>query len=113
MNKTELLFIRACKSCKPKRLKSVYRRFYLKYYQDACDNFILNILTDICDKYLDVSLSKFIQDVNHEKVMDKMLNNKRIEIEIQISVVRNYIAFADIDKFPGYIAPCRFRNLPF
>lgn len=109
MDKTEALFIRACKSKQPfTRVQSVYRRFY---YAGKGDNspHIVSILTRISEKYCPMSLSTFITSMNPD---NKWLygDESMSYYETVLSIMINHIRYTPVDKFPGLPQPLRFKD---
>lgn len=70
---TEVLWIRVCKSFDPStRLRSVYRRFYLKQTdKKQIDTALINILSGIVDKYCEVKISSLVESLNPDSFINK------------------------------------------
>jgi hypothetical protein len=107
----ELLFIRTCKSQNPeKRIKSVYRRFYLDSGKFV-DNHLLDILSKIVDKHLNITNTQMINLLNPDTSW--MHLNKSGETPYSTRVMRiliSEIRHSSIDDFEGFISPRRYRN---
>lgn len=109
MDKTQMLFIRACKSSDPKiRLVSVYRRFYNPHLNtEERKPMIALILSKIVDQYRPYTESWSLLDLlspsndwrNGTAYWDKVIN-----------VLMNRIRFSGREKFPGFIPPLKFRT---
>jgi hypothetical protein len=109
MKKFDNLVIRACKSKNPIiRIQSLLNRYYLNKDYDL----MVNILSQICDKYnlfegIEDYTSKFhlnfltFLPFNHQ---DETLSVKNI-LFIEITTLISKIRLSSIDKFPGYIPP--------
>ncbi len=68
MNKTQQLFIRACRSLNPnRRLKSVYRRFYGRYDERTEDIAISEILTYLVHEVAPMSVIEYIKNMQSYK----------------------------------------------
>ena len=103
MDKTEQLFIRACKSKDSyTRLKSVYKRYYL--YNDDWEHHTLLILSKICDKYLNLSVVDIISGLapgQHFKA------GNYTQRSLDYLIIQ--IAHTEIKRFEGLSSPRRFR----
>ena len=110
MDKTEQLLVRACKSRNPyPRLYSVYRRFYCGSRAKA-DFHLASILTRLCDRYLEISLSRIISDLNPQ---NRCLFGMSQDTDYWTSTLRvliSYIATAEASRFPGLTPPAMFRH---
>lgn len=107
MDKTELLFIRACKSLNPSvRVKSVYRRFYAIEPKSI---YIVYALIKICDKYLKISLTDIINDLNPDNSW-KYIETKMDYYDRVMSVLISKIRFAKVEVFPEYKVPRMFKE---
>jgi len=109
MNKTTQLFIRACKSTDPgKRVRSVYRRFYLAGQEDN-SGFIANILLEICQNYSLYRLQDLACDLSPGSLVlygPPDNNYWRCVMRVAISKIR----LTERSKFPGLTRPARFRR---
>lgn len=112
LDKTEILFIRACKSKNPDiRVKSVYRRFYCRHEKNE-DFYICGILASLCDKKKLISISDLISSLYES-------NGYRFGIEQSAShwsksntILISSIRYTDCKKFDGQnISTARTRNL--
>lgn len=107
MTKTELLFIRACKSLNPeKRVFSVYKRYYYYSNKAYTREALISILANICDNYLDISVSRVIQDMYPHK----FLNDNRTYNERAFDALVSWVRLTPVDTIDGYVAPVKFRN---
>lgn len=108
MNKTKLLFIRACKTLNKKRLCSVYRRFHLN--TSHINEHILMILQEICfeNDLIDLRVYREIQEKLNPD--NWRYNKDKSYIENSLDVHISIIAHSKVDKFEGYITPKRFRK---
>jgi hypothetical protein len=109
MNKTHLLFIRACKSKDPKkRVSSVYRRLYLSDHTP--DDFALaGILASIGEQYLNYPLSDVLVDLHPHHKWKYGLTESASHWAFVKAVLISKLRLASIDRFPGYIKPKRFK----
>ena len=112
LSKMDSLWIRACKSKDPdKRLRSLYRRFYLRCLDDAdLDVFLVSTLLEICERTVPVPARKILNDMNPSKFM-------WIEDAIPTLYwtrakwcVVNHLRFIDRDKLPWLHLPLRFKK---
>jgi hypothetical protein len=112
MEKVDQLFVRACKSGGGlKRVRGVYRRFYLNYHN--VDFHIAGILSRLVDKYLDLDSSDFIDGLNPASAWKYGIST---EDEYHTKVVKfliSQIRCAEKHRFPGIIAPAVFRKPPY
>lgn len=107
MDITTQLIIRACKSRDPMiRLISVYNRRYLKSSNPK--SHIVNILSEICDKYLDISIFKLLNDLNPNNIWEE--ENKKDYPTICMYILMSNIRFSEAKLFPGCKPPIFFRN---
>lgn len=113
MDNIEQLMIRACKSLKPsKRLKSIRKRFYLLDGMGSDENWNVNMLTDIVDKYCPIPMNEFMtryeSQILYNSMRKEKLNTKQIISIILINQVR--LCKANILIKQGYKVPCKFRK---
>lgn len=105
MTKTEILFIRACKSKNPSvRLRSTYRRFYVGI-DEYIDLHISYILAEICDKFLDLKTADILYSLHPR-------NNLNCETSYDIrclNFLKSKIRFAAVSGLNGYVKPRRYR----
>ncbi|TNC79220.1 MAG: hypothetical protein C9356_20345 [Oleiphilus sp.] len=112
MNKTEQLFVRACKSGGGlKRVKSVYRRFYLN--DQNVDFFIAGVLSRIADKYLDLKSSDFIDGLNPANAWKCGIEKDDSYHTGVVKFLISEIRCTEKDKFPGIVPPAVFRKPPY
>jgi len=106
VEKTAILFIRACKSRSPwKRVESVYKRFY---YRVAEDKFIAMLLNEVCEKYAPISSKELIDGLNpNNKWM--YANESDGYYATVAKVLISHLRLVAIDKLNGYVVPRRFR----
>ena len=112
MNKTDQLFIRACKFLdSDKRIKSVYRRFYGDYDEVTNNLGILSRLTDIVDDYFPMTINKYLREKGSYNTYCKISNSPSTEVEINIWIMRDHIRYQERSKLEakGVTTPLRFR----
>lgn len=107
----ENLIVRACKSRNSKRrLHSVLTRFYWIPRDMPFDvKYSRVVLSNICEKYDLITLSKFVSDYISRENMSHLFGDNSdddLVTEILISSIR----LSPIAKFPGYRAPLYFRR---
>ena len=109
MTKTEMLFIRACKSGNPTlRVKSVYRRCYLSSSKEIHSVYIACILLGILEKYFKYNLSEIISYIAPEYQIN--LDHYSYYNKV-IQAVINNIRFTEGSKLPKeFIPPIHFRR---
>lgn len=125
MDKLTVLFIRACKANDPdKRLRSIYRRFFLSTHSEAqylsC---VASRLVDICDTYLDKNANylldalspgndwKYAPELGAETVLVRSEQNPTVlYLTKMCKVLVSRIRFASVDSFLGLPKPARFRR---
>ncbi len=108
LDKTEMLFIRACKSLDPKkRLMSVYRRLYLGgITEEFAILYISSLLADIVQRYKLIDLDTLIHNLSPNSFDYKQYSyNEKV-----FYTLINAIRFAEYKKFPRLIKPLRYRN---
>ena len=104
MEKLEMLFIRACKSDNPyERVQKVYRRFYGDYAES--DRFIIQILSDICDKYRPFKTIDLIDRTRGICTSSCPPHSKEI-----VLMLVNRLWLIRVTDLSGYIPPLRFRK---
>ena len=112
LDKTEILFIRACKSEFPyRRVLSVYRRFYCRYEKNE-DFYICGILASLCDKKKLISIpdliTSFHESVGYQHGILATDTHWVKSNKILISSIR----YTDCKKFNGqYISTARIRRI--
>jgi hypothetical protein len=108
MDKTTMLFIRACKSnAEEDRVMSVYRRFYLATANKETNLTHINyILCKIVEEYKLMTLSQLLTEMHPSR---DWLYQEDSVLERQHRVLLLAIRFADIKKFPGLIPPLKFK----
>ena len=107
MTKTEILFIRACKSKDGrKRLNSVYRRMYIKSDNEQANTWhISNILSSICTK-LGMTVSQLVQDLDPTHAWRFGWETDVPMETLMLDRLATYIRHMPVDKIPDYIKPC-------
>ncbi|WP_415913247.1 hypothetical protein [Neptuniibacter sp. QD37_11] len=101
ISKTDLLFIRACKSAKGmQRVKSVYRRFYLKGNSDPMPH-VASILTGIVDAHCPMSNTDLVQALNPAQREFYGLDAEPFHVTVAHAMLSR-IANTPVDKFPNY-----------
>lgn len=104
MTKLDMLWVRACKSKNPqKRLRSVYRRFYLCGEPEARD--LANILCDVVERHLLIPLYSMIDGLNSDHPWYKGYSHYERVVVFLTSKLR----LSKATVYKGYIAPRRFR----
>ena len=109
LNNIELLFIRACKVNDPrKRVKSVYRRFYLRGTSTINEDFyIAGILLGICEKYLPINPSHLLSELSPTNKW----KHPQTEYWSRVSdVLIDHIRFSVVKGIEGFIPPRKFRK---
>lgn len=107
MEKSDILFIRACKSLNPvERIHRLYKYFYLSDKHKAVnERFIIPILADIIDAHCPFSTIEAIE-------MAKEMS--RYEVEEQNKAILKKLAYrirdTKVSKFDGFIRPVYFRK---
>jgi len=113
MDKTDQLFIRACKCLDSrKRLRSVYRRFYGRYDKATEDSGILSVLVRIVDDYAPITIHSYLLDKSRYETYFKMTCEPTTDTEINILVMRDILRFLsrDILESLGVTTPLRLRK---
>lgn len=106
MNKTTQLFVRACKAdSRGKRIRSVYRRFYLN--KDQVDAHLVNILCGICTEYKLIDPMKLLEELqpSHDWKYEGCNWYQRV-----VRILSSHIRLAHRDCFPGLTPPIYFRR---
>ena len=112
MTKTEMLFIRACKSANPEtRLYSVYKRFYEESYELYKQN-IVGILIEIVDKYCPMTMAEYYQRRDSYNLCLDLCNEKQELWEIELYVLKQQIAEMTTPQLKDlkFIFPRKYRN---
>lgn len=113
MNKTTMLFIRACKSntyndrrTTDARIESVYRRFYLSGF-DIPKAALISILADIVEDFDLLTVTNLITRLDPNYVFSYDENYSYIDrcYNTMVTVIRH----AEKSKFPDLISPRKFR----
>lgn len=111
INTIEELFIRACKSENPhKRIRSVYRRYYLKTNKNV-DQHLANILSRIIEKYDLITQTRLINDLNPANHWRFGLTKEDSYNKCVLHVATSVIRFSKKDKFPGLGNPANIRKM--
>jgi len=108
MTKTEMLFIRACKTNRPYiRLDSIYRRFYLRLPPQEVEVYIAHILINIVDKYFSYDLLTVVEALkDNHPIFGKYSYIRRV-----INAMINIIRFTEVNKLPtDFISPIALRR---
>ena len=106
METNDLLFVRACKSLDPYvRLETLYRRIYLS--EPSKGNLSL-ILSEICDKYNLLTVSKTIMEL-HPSYGSYSFDLTPYDTRVFMLMVST-LRFAPVDKLDGYIPSRKFRK---
>ena len=110
MTKTEMLFIRACKSNNPQlRLRSVYRRFYCSQHLiEDVSGPVAYLLVNIVEKYFKYSLINLLGDLSPSNIMYIISTPYNTKVLYEMT---NIIRFTNGKDLPeGFIKPTRFRR---
>lgn len=114
ISKIDQLFIRACKSSNPdKRLRSIYRRFYLKASHEDETIYISNHLVYLVDKYFTLSIGEYLRRRSGWLMYFDVAQEVASDHQITLWVMRGYLAYGvtldDCFKV-GIPKPAMFRN---
>lgn len=110
MNKTEMLFIRACKSKDPeKRLFTLYNKKYLKCTKEDSYLYISVLLTDLVHNYNLLSIKELVDKLSTFLYFRQTINSYPERIYY---IMRSKIRFAPCTEyqFPVLIKPLRNRK---
>lgn len=106
------LFIRACKvEDAPKRLDSLYSRYYLvprECFNEVPKDYV------ICSELLNI-ISKFLPRVETIDILEKSQPYHLLYLNMDYwyrvkKTLINYIRFISVSELPGYIVPAKYRN---
>jgi len=101
----EQLLVRACKTLNPrKRLKSVYRRFYLANGQQLSGYCALQILFPVIDKGCPMSAVTAITE------MRRCVQNSMTSDWDYADILVSHVRWHTTDEIKGYRIPARSRN---
>lgn len=107
ITKLEQLFVRACKSLKPRvRVHSVYRRFYGDVTSNP-DVHIIMILGNLSDKFLPMSILEVMQKLDPSA--PRYLNEYDY-IAVCVDTLINNIRLSPMDSLPEMSTPAKFRR---
>lgn len=111
MNKTEMLFIRACKSKEPlKRLETLHKRIYVHESAARTENNLISELSNICQNYDLIGVADLIREMSRAKDRYCFFTKKEISFQkLCLDVLISAIRFAEADIFTGFIPPARFK----
>jgi len=107
MDSNTQLLIRACK--RPNSI-NILNRIYTKRYLNSTDNIkqlhiaLAHILSGIVDQYCPMSVSKVIVALNQTDYRDNTYEGRAFYM------LRDQIAHASAESFPGLIPPAWVRN---
>ncbi|AHK11306.1 hypothetical protein S14_197 [Shewanella sp. phage 1/4] len=106
MDDVTQLFIRACKSQNPQvRLRSVYRRFYLKQINDELmDRYITEELITIIEKYNPLTISKLFREMESFYYEDLNYHQKKHR------VMMSHLRSTERSVLVGMRVPRRFKG---
>lgn len=114
MTKTEMLFVRACKSSSDKRVYSLYRRFYYVGHwvkQDELDARIGSVLLDICEKYCPVNVRELIGRLDPNWIWSKHIYKDSYSYQkVLLEYLIGHIANTEVSCFPNIIKPIMNRR---
>ena len=107
----ENLIVRACKSKNSKRrLRSVITKFYWIPRDMPFDvRYSRVVLSNICEKYGLITLSKFVGEYISREHMNHLLSSNSDD-DLITEILISSIKLSPITKFPGYRAPLYFRK---
>lgn len=110
LTKTELLFIRACKSKNPmKRVQSVYKKQYglIEVEKEG----LATVLASIIEKQCPMSISELIRKANPNEVTwwHFKEDEKTYFDRVLLSLVSHMRGTA-VNIFNGYVSPAKMRN---
>lgn len=109
MDKSTVLFIRACKSLNhKKRVESVYRRFYFAGKLNNAQH-IANILTRICTDYNLIQLQELVDDLSPNTIEFYKGRNKSY-YDVIVEIMSSKIRLASVMNFKGYPTPTKFKR---
>ncbi len=117
MNKTEMLFIRACKSSDAvKRIKSIYKRFYVIRNENLDEMFeqnIVFILSSIVDDYYPMRFCEYLRSRGEHKLHCSLIKNWEYnDFDADLRAIVNHFRFMSSEVFKdiGVIVPIQFRR---
>jgi len=115
MNKTTLLFIRACKAGKyskkrnkDTRIHSVFRHHYFEDTPENTKRALISILSVICETYNLITVTKLLTELDPYYVFRTHDDYDYIDrcYDTLVSAIR----YASVDKFPEYIPSTHSGN---
>lgn len=109
MDKTEILFVRACKSDQPaRRVDRVYKSTY--YNSGQVDTrHVISVLLGIVEKYRLMSIRTFAADMHPDSAW-KFVDEGASYNEHLKAMLISRIRLTEVSCLPGYPTPARFRN---
>lgn len=109
MNNLDTLFIRACKSKDPhKRVRSVYRRYYLGGTNvHSCT--LSGILLEVVNKHCPISVDKLINDLAPQSMFTYGTEEYNYW-DTLLKVLVSHVRFTGSDVFPDMRKTARTRN---
>jgi len=111
MDKTEILFVRACKSRQPlRRVDRVYKSYYYNNNNGEVDTLhIISVLLRIVEKYNLMSLRTLAADMNPNQAW-KFVDEGSSYNEQLKAVLISTIRLTNVSDLPGYPLPARYRK---
>jgi hypothetical protein len=112
MNKQDMLFIRACKSSHPtRRIKRLYKMFYLCPSDTIQTIDLVQILAGVCDRNLPkITFAKAVDMSNPFKWQYTFEKETRNHFELWFDALVSELRYTDTRTIDGYIMPCWWRN---
>ena len=110
LTKTEILFIRACKSKNPEyRIKRLYKMFY---YPEVSDQQGMLILSKIADKagIFNGRLAVILDGLNPANAWKYRADSDASYLEIACAFLISEVRLTPVSKFEGFILPAKFRK---
>lgn len=110
MNRTQILLIRAIKSNEAeRRLKRLYKMFYLNEYYDA--RHVANILKDIVVENDIMSVTDWIDGLNPDNDWKYGINSYHSYYEKCVMLMSSHIRLTPVFKLKNFIKPAKFRKM--
>jgi len=112
MNKQDMLFIRACKSNHAvRRVKRLYKMFYLCPSDTIQTIDLVQILAGVCDRNLPkITYAKAV-DMSKQSQRDFVLGiEKKDHYEVWFDALLSQLRYTDKTTLEGFIQPACWRN---
>lgn len=111
LSKTEILFIRACKSVQShKRLKSLYKRVYGTEISFEHLTLILYKIVLNCELKVERLLSDIIKS-DQRRLMHRNFDKASDTENAILNVLIDRLRFSYVKELPGFIQPTRFVKM--